>query len=144
MNIDTCTTTQWSAEPSSLHGTIPNHESGGTDRGLSIRHLDGREANPQGEPHPEGRILWVSLMNPRSLLGPLLDEMSFEGAWLEADGHARIRLLGQGEHRVAAPLFHSPESARLWLASELLKSASEPPALKPHDSQEAGAENLAA
>lgn len=144
MNLDTCTTTQWSAEPSSLHGMIPHHESGGTDRGLSIRHLDGREANPQGESHPEGRILWVSLMNPRSLLGPLLDEMSFEGAWLEADGHARIRLLGQGERRVPAPLFHSPDAARRWLASELLKSASGPGGLGFQDSPDAGPERLAA
>jgi hypothetical protein len=106
--------------------------------------LDRRDADPYVGAPAEGRILWVSLIHPRSLLGPLLDEMAFEGAWLEKDGQARIRLLGQGERRVAAPLFHSPESARLWLASELLKSASDPAAWKPHNSPDAGAENLAA
>jgi hypothetical protein len=144
MNIDTCTTTQRSTEPHNPRASIPNLNLGVTSRGIAIGHLDRRDADPYVGAPAEGRILWVSLIHPRSLLGPLLDEMLFEGAWLEKDGQARIRLLGQGERRVAAPLFHSPDSARLWLASELLKSASDPAARKPHDSPDAGAENLAA
>jgi hypothetical protein len=144
MNIDTCTTTQRSTEPHNPRASIPNLNLGVTSRGIAIGHLDRGDADPYVAAPAEGRILWVSLIHPRSLLGPLLDEMLFEGAWLEKDGQARIRLLGQGERRVAAPLFHSPDSARLWLASELLKSASDPAARKPHDSPDAGAENLAA
>jgi hypothetical protein len=143
MNIDPCTT-QRSTEAHTPHESIPNLNLGVTSRGITIRHLDCRDTDRQGGCANEGRTLWVSLIHPRSLLGPLLDEMLFEGAWLEKDGQARIRLLGQGERRVVAPLFHSPESARLWLESELMKSASDPATLKPHDSPDAGAENLAA
>jgi len=144
MNIDTCTTKQRSTESRNPHGLIPDPILGSSSQGIAIGDLDRRDADPHVGFPAEGRILWVSLINPRSLLGPLLDEMSFEGAWLEKDGQARIRLLGQGERRVATPLFHSPDSARLWLASELLKSAADPSGLKFHDSTDADSENLAA
>lgn len=143
MKLNTTTTQR----PNGLHssqGSISTGGPGSAHRDLSIGHLDLRDAGSQGEIYPEGRVLWVSLINPRSLLGPLLDEMSFEGAWLETDGQARIRLLGQSERRVSTPLFHSPETARQWLASELLKSASGPGGLGFQDSPDAGPERLAA
>jgi len=141
MDFNRANTTERYAAPHSPHESIPVPNLGCPSRVIAIEHLDRRDAV---ESPAECRTLWVSLINPRSLLGPLLDEMAFEGAWLETDGQARIRLLGQGERRVAAPLFHSPESARLWLATELLEIASNPAGLKTHDSPDAGAENLAA
>ncbi len=141
MDFNRANTPERYAAPQSPHESITVPNLGGPSRVIAIEHLDRRDAV---ESPAESRTLWVSLFNPRSLLGPLLDEMAFEGARLETDGQARIRLLGQGERRVTAPLFHSPESARLWLASELLKSASDPAGLKTHDSPDAGTENLAA
>ena len=141
MDFNRANTTERYAAPHSPHESIPVLNLGGPSRGIAIGHLDRRDAV---ESPAEGRTWWVSLINPRSLLGPLLDEMAFEGAWLETDGQARIRLRGHGERRVTTPLFHSPESARLWLATELLKSASDPACLKPQDSSDAGTENLAA
>ena len=106
--------------------TPPRPEGSGEPRGIRIGHLDRTGPVPRDEPHPGDRILWVSLRPPRSLLGWLLDERSFEGAWLEKDGQARIRLRGQAERVIPTPLFHSPEAARAWLTSELLKSAADP------------------
>jgi len=141
MDFNRANTTERYAAPHSPHESIPVLNLGGPSRGIAIGHLDRRDAV---ESPAECRTLWISLISPRSLLGPLLDEMAFEGAWLETDGQARIRLRGHGERRVTTPLFHSPESARLWLATELLKSASDPACLKPQDSSDAGTENLAA
>lgn len=108
MNLDTLTTTP-----------CPASDPGSSRHGIRIGHLDDWQTAPQGGSPGEARILWVSLVDPRSLLGPLLDETSFEGAWLGPDGHARIRLAGMGETLTPAPLFHSPQSARAWLASQL-------------------------
>jgi hypothetical protein len=141
MKLNRANTTERYSAPHSLHESILIPNLGDPAQGITIGHLDRRDAV---ESRAECRTLWVSLTNPRSLLGPLLDEMAFEGAWLETDGQARIQLVGQGEHRVATPLFHSPESARLWLESELLKRASDPANLKIHDSPDASAENLSA
>jgi hypothetical protein len=107
-------------------GSIPTPPKAVAPPGIVIRHLDLRDSGATGDVSAHGRTLWVSLMNPRSLLGPLLDETAFEGAWLERDGRARIRLQGQGDRPVATPLFHSPESARSWLASELLRQVADP------------------
>ena len=126
MNPETCTTTPWPGGPRAAQGTDPAGNAAQSCQGITIRHLDQWDADPQGGSPAAGRILWVSLTHPRSLLGALLDEMSFEGAWLESAGQARIRLLGHGEHRIPAPLFHSPRSARAWLASELLARIPDP------------------
>jgi hypothetical protein len=144
MEFNRANTTERYAAPHNPHESIPVLNLGGPSRGFAIGHLDRRDSDSHVEFPAEGRTLWVSLINPRSLLGPLLDEMAFEGAWLETDGLARIRLRGHGERRVTTPLFHSPESARLWLATELLETASDPACLKPQDSSDAGTENLAA
>jgi hypothetical protein len=83
MNLETCTTAQRSAEIHSPRGKIPTREPGVGSRGITIRHLDRRDTDPHRGCPAEGRTLWVSLINPRSLLGPLLDEMSFEGTGLK-------------------------------------------------------------
>ena len=106
--------------------TTPRPDGSGEPRGIRIGHLDRTDPAPQSEPNPGDRILWVSLRPPRSLLGWLFDERSFEGAWLERNGQAQIRLWGQPERGIPTPLFHSPEAARTWLTSELLKSAADP------------------
>lgn len=102
------------------HGLpAPGTPHGSTWTRTRIRPLDLVAGETETPDQPGARVLWVSLAHPGSLLGALLDEASFEGAWLEADGHARIRLADSGETRFPAPLFHSPETARAWLASEL-------------------------
>ena len=120
----------------------PPHER--SPLGIIIQHLDLGECGAHGNHSAQGRTLWVSLMNPRSLLGPLLDERAFEGAWLERDGRARIRLRGQSERPVATPLFHSPAAARSWLASELLKQLADAHDQGIHQTPETTPESLAA
>lgn len=119
MNLDTCSTTQCHdglpGTPAALSFPVPDPVGGS----IRIDCLDLGHAGLTSTGPLDGRVLWISLSHPAGLLGALLDETSFEGAWLETDGQARIRLAGSGETLIPAPLFHSPQSARAWLASEL-------------------------
>ncbi len=143
LNAET-TTTPWTELPQMAPGLIPTYPAEFAPPGIVIQHLDLGEQDTHGSAPAEGRTLWVSLTHPRSLIGHLLDETTFEGAWIEADGLARILLQRQGERTVPTPLFHSPEAARAWLASELLKQVADPHDPGIHDSPGTTPESLAA
>ena len=84
---------------------------------------DGTGFAPDAGVVPGGRVLWTSLVPPSRVLGQLLDESSFEGAWLVDNRFARIRLAGSVED-VPAPAFASDAAARAWLGRELARRAS--------------------
>ena len=142
-NAQTTTTTR-TERPQVAPGSIHNLPNRITSPGPVIRQLDLSVGDAHGDLPAETRTLWVSLTHPRLLLGHLLDETTFEGVWIEADGRARIRLQGQGERTVPTPLFHSPEAARAWLASELLQQVADSHDPGTHDFPGTTPESLAA
>ena len=64
------------------------------------------------------RDAWVSLGHPVRWAGGLLDEASFEGAWMEEGGTACFRVGGRTS-RAAAPALGSQDEVRRWLAERL-------------------------
>lgn len=61
---------------------------------------------------------WVSLGHPRGLAGELLDEASYEGAWMEDGGTCCFRV-GGVTSRAVVPAVGSQDEARGWLAGRL-------------------------